>query len=136
MDGLIATTQVRRFPRLAGTGCAGGRPLAHRRKVATLLDAKATIALAEGWTCLRAAEEGADDAPTRLTLGHLPLELAPESGRPGNPADWGRFDAAWDRVRREQQTRDLTMVGLALLAFAQACSITAMRMAALQPATV
>ncbi len=136
MKGLIATTQILRFPRLDGTGCARGRPLAQRRKVASLLDAKATLALAEGWTCLRAAEEGAPDAPKRLALGHLPLELAPGSGRPGNPADWSRFDAAWDRVRREQQTRDLTMVGLALLAFAQACSITAMRMAALQPATV
>jgi hypothetical protein len=93
------------------------------------LEALALAAMALGWECVQAAEERGEEPCPDLDAEGLSPTMGLGSERPGSTADWERFDSAWRRVRRELRAADLTGVGLALLDFAQACRITADRLA-------
>lgn len=98
--------------------------------MATRLEALSTAAASLGWAFVQAADAGTAGSVPGLDGSGLPRDLAPGAERPGSPADWRRFDAAWARIRRELSAQDLIGVGVALLEFAQACRITADRLAA------
>jgi hypothetical protein len=111
-----------------------GAPDTTDRPITGQLEALALAAMALGWECVQAADErGVEPCPDLDAEGLSPA-MGPGSGRPGSSADWERFDAAWRRVRRELRAHDLIGVGLALIDFAQACRITADRLAVGEPA--
>ena len=127
-----------RFARV-GRGQAAGpadddRPSAAGPPTPRQLEALALASMALGWECVQAADEAETHSP-ELDADWLAPALGQAAQRPGSPTDWERFDAAWRRVRRELRANDLVGVGLALIDFAQACRITADRLAGTKPVT-
>lgn len=125
-----ASKVARRFHRAPSAPPQIARPAAERLEppVTLRLESLATAAMALGWSCVQAADEGLSERRQGLGQTGLPVGFEPGAMRPGTHADWRRFDLAWSRVRRELPAQDLAGLGLALLDFAQACRITADRL--------
>jgi hypothetical protein len=121
-------------PSTPPTPATSGAPDTGDRPITGQLEALALAAMALGWECVQAADERGVEPYPDLDAEGLSPAMGPGSGRPGSSADWERFDAAWRRVRRELRAHDLIGVGLALIDFAQACRITADRLAVGEPA--